>query len=158
MSLLLKTRLCWMENSLVAMDRILRKIGRTSAIPSHLATGLQGEDVAFFYLRRKGYIVVARGWKSLRFRGDLDLIAWDGETLCFIEVKTRSSKEVATAESAVDKEKRRVLRRLAGDYLRSTNRPPVRFDIVSVYLQKQGEPEILHFPGAFGWSDFRERY
>ncbi len=158
MSFLLKARLRWMENSLSAMDRFLRKMGRTSGIPQHLATGLQGEDVAFFYLRRKGYVVVARGWKSLRFRGDLDLIAWDGATLCFIEVKTRSSKEVATAESAVDKEKRRVLRRLAGDYLRSTNRPPVRFDIVSIYLRQQGKPEILHFPGAFGWSEYREKY
>jgi putative endonuclease len=158
MSLLLKARLRWMETSLSGMDRFLRRIGRTSSIPRHLATGLEGEDVAFFYLRRKGYVVVARGWKSLRFRGDLDLVAWDGETLCFVEVKTRSSKEVATAESAVDKEKRRVLRRLAGDYLRSTKRPPVRFDIISVYLKKEGKPEILHFPGAFGWSDFRERY
>lgn len=158
MSLLLKARLRWMEGSLSVMDRLLRKLGRTSSMPKHLITGSRGEDAAFFYLRRKGYVIVARGWKSLRFRGDLDLVAWDGMTLCFVEVKTRSSREVATAESAVDKEKRRVLRRLAGDYLRSMQRPPVRFDILSVYVQKQGKPEILHFPGAFGWHDERERY
>lgn len=157
MSLLLKARLHWMEGSLSAMDRMLRKLGRTSSIPRHLITGVQGEEAAFFYLRRKGYVVVARGWKSLRFRGDLDLIAWDNGTICFVEVKTRSSREVATAESAVDKGKRRVVRRLAGDYLRSMKRVPVRFDIVSVYLQKEGKPEILHFPGAFGWHDERER-
>jgi putative endonuclease len=126
-------------------------------MPQHIVVGLQGEDAAFFYLRRKGYIVVARGWKSVRFRGDLDLIAWDGDTLCFVEVKTRSSREVATAESSVNREKRRVLRRLAADYLRATKRPPVRFDILSVYIQKQDKPEVLHFPGAFGWRDEREK-
>jgi putative endonuclease len=155
MFLLLKTRLRWMENSLSAMDRLIQKMGRAS-MPQHLATGMKGEDAAFFHLRRKGYVVVARGWKSLRYRGDLDLIAWDEDTLCFIEVKTRSSREVATAESSVNREKRRVLRRLAGDYLRSTKRPPVRFDILSVYMQKKGKPEVLHFPSAFGWRDERE--
>jgi putative endonuclease len=136
---------------------LIHKMGRTS-MPQHLATGMKGEDAAFFYLRRKGYVVVARGWKSLRYRGDLDLIAWDDDTLCFIEVKTRSSREVATAESSVNREKRRVLRRLAGDYLRSTKRPPVRFDILSVYMQKEGKPEVLHFPSAFGWRDERESF
>lgn len=62
---------------------------RRQAEPAHLATGRHGELAAFFYLRRQGYIVVARGWRSGRLRGDIDLIAWHGETLCFIEVKTR---------------------------------------------------------------------
>jgi putative endonuclease len=158
MSLLLKLRLRLMEGSLAVIDRFLHISGQIRPIPHHLRVGRLGEDAAFFHLRRKGYTVVARSWKSLRHRGDLDLIAWEGETLCFVEVKTRTSREVATAEAAVDKEKRRVIRRLASDYLRSTSRPPVRFDIVSVYLDREGAPEIIHFPGAFGWSDFKERW
>lgn len=158
MSLLLKVRLQLLEGSLAVIDRFLSRSGRLRSIPRHLKVGRLGEEAAFFHLRRKGYTVVARGWKSLRHRGDLDLIAWEGETLCFVEVKTRTSREVATAEAAVDKEKRRAIRRLASDYLRSTNRPPVRFDIVSVYLDRDEAPEIIHFPGAFGWSDFKERW
>lgn len=157
MSLLLKIRLRLLEGSLAVMDRFLYRSGRKKSIPHHLRVGRQGEEAAFFYLRRKGHTVVARNWKSPRHRGDLDLITWDGEVLCFVEVKTRTSREVATAEAAVDKEKRRVIRRLAGDYLRLTKGPPVRFDVVSVYPQPGGTAEVLHFPAAFGWSDTRER-
>ncbi|MDT7811387.1 MAG: putative endonuclease, partial [Acidobacteriaceae bacterium] len=76
-------------------------IGRAA----HLELGRRGEEAAFFYLRRHGYIVVARDWRSGKARGDLDLVAWEGDTLCFIEVKTRGSRNVATAESAVDHDK-----------------------------------------------------
>src|SRR5271154_103436 len=85
--------------------------------PAHLELGRRGEEAAYFYLRRLGYVVVARGWRTAKVRGDLDLVAWEGVTLCFIEVKTRSSRNVATAESAVDEDKTRVLRRMARQYL-----------------------------------------
>jgi putative endonuclease len=122
----------------------------------HLQTGLAGERAALFELGRRGYIVVARRWTSSRFRGDLDLIAWDRDQLCFIEVKTRTAHDIAPAESAVDEEKRRTLRKLARAYLRSfpsreRNRIPTRFDVVSVYLLG-GAPEFTFFPGAFGWD------
>jgi putative endonuclease len=91
---------------------------RRQGEPAHLATGRRGELSAFFYLRRQGYVVVARSWRSGRLRGDLDLIAWHGDTLCFIEVKTRTTRDVATAEAAVDEDKRRTLRRLARSYMR----------------------------------------
>jgi putative endonuclease len=58
---------------------------------THLTTGRRGERTAFFYLRREGFIVTARGWRSGIVRGDLDLVAWEGDTICFIEVKTRTS-------------------------------------------------------------------
>ena len=88
----------------------------------HLRTGLEGERAAFFWLMRRGYVIVARAWHSSRAPGDLDLIAWSpssqGDTLCFIEVKTRTTREVAPAHLAVDSSKRRVLRRLARHYMR----------------------------------------
>lgn len=107
---------------------------RRQAEPAHLATGRHGELAAFFYLRRQGYIVVARGWRSGRLRGDIDLIAWHGETLCFIEVKTRTTRDVAPAEAAVDEDKRRTLRRLARSYMRQLPDKEIasRFDILSI--------------------------
>lgn len=127
--------------------------------PEHLRTGERGERAAYFYLLRQGCTVVARRWNDGPLPGDIDLIVWDGETLCFVEVKTRSSKDVATASIAVDREKRRVLRRLARQYLRHLPEgadPDVRFDIVVVY-ELPGKPrEIRRIPAAFGWDERRE--
>lgn len=121
---------------------------------AHLATGRSGELAAFFYLRRQGYIVVARGWRSGRLRGDIDLIAWEADTLCFIEVKTRTTRDVATAEAAVDEDKRRTLRRLARSYLRQlpVQEVPARFDILSIYFERETAPEFELFRNAFDWQ------
>ena len=132
------------------MDRL-----RAPATAPHLATGLLGERAALFELSRRGYVVVARRWTSARVRGDVDLIAWDGEWLCFVEVKTRTARDLTPAESAVDEGKRRMVRGLARTYLRtfpvSEQRSiPVRFDVVSVYLI-DGSAEFQVFKGAFGW-------
>jgi len=119
---------------------------------AHLATGRRGERAAYFYLRRRGLVVVARGWRSGMVRGDLDLIAWEGDTLCFVEVKTRTTRAVATAEASVDEDKRRVLRRLARHYLRQLPSPdvPVRFDILSIYFEEGKSPDFDLFRAAFG--------
>ncbi|MGA8110625.1 MAG: YraN family protein, partial [Acidobacteriaceae bacterium] len=123
--------------------------------PEHLVTGLRGEQAAYFWLRRRGYIVVARSWRSARAPGDLDLIAWQGPTLCFVEVKTRTSRAVAPAHFAVDERKRRVLRRLARHYLRQLPHRDIatRFDILSIYCEPGLPPDFEHFPSAFGWNE-----
>ena len=128
---------------------------RSPARAPHLATGVRGERVAYFWLRRHGYIVVARGWHSSRARGDLDLIAWQGNTLCFVEVKTRTTRAVAPAHFAVDRDKRFVLRRLARHYLRllPSRDVKMRFDILSIYFEAGKLPDFEHFPGAFGWTE-----
>jgi putative endonuclease len=120
---------------------------------AHLDTGERGEVAAFFYLRRAGYVVVARDWRSGLVRGDLDLVAWEGDTLCVIEVKTRSSHRIATAESSVDDHKRRTLRHLTRSYLRQLDlKPIVRFDILSIYFEGETAPQFQLIRGAFGWS------
>jgi putative endonuclease len=119
----------------------------------HLLTGERGEFEALFFLRRNGYVVVERRWRAPDLRGDIDLIAWDGEFLCFIEVKTRTARDFTPAMSAVDDTKRRMLRALARAYRRTLPRRaenpiPIRFDVVSVYLLPAGtEYEVLR--GAF---------
>lgn len=103
--------------------------------------------------------MVARRWSANNVAGDVDLIAWQGELLCFVEVKTRTARDMTPAESAVDGHKRHVLRRLAHAYVRRLpgNEPPqVRFDVVSVYLVAGEQPECVHFENAFGWSERRE--
>jgi putative endonuclease len=131
----------------------------------HLVTGMLGEREALFYLRGLGYLVVAQRWRTVRLRGDVDLIAWDGSWLCFIEVKTRSQRNpMEPAESAVDEDKQKMLKRMAQAYLKAFPRElreqvPVRFDVLSVYLRPAGvsghipqptEPEFELRRGAFG--------
>lgn len=157
---LARMRLSWQEQLLAGMDWLARRRGRKANVPVHLAIGLEGEDAAFFYLRRKGYTVVARRWSSGNLRGDIDLIAWDGPLLCVAEVKTRSTHDLAPAESKVDSHKRHMLRRLARLYVRQLPReaqqPQVRFDVVSVYLLRGEEREFVHFENAFGWDENRD--
>jgi putative endonuclease len=144
-------RLSIFEQATVWLDRQAARKTRSSQGAAHLTTGLRGEDAAYFHLRRLGYIVVARRWRSSRLRGDIDLIGWDGDSLCFIEVKTRNSRTFQPAEVAVDHEKRKTLFRMAQDYIRqmeNMERISVRFDVVSVYFTS-GKPEFELFRGAF---------
>ena len=121
--------------------------------PQHLLTGERGEDLAYFHLRQLGYTVVARRWHSARLRGDLDLVAWDGDTLVVFEVKTRTAHDLAPAETAVDRDKQRMLRQMALAYRRRLPAPwrdliPVRFDVLSVY-DLPTSPEFEHIHAAF---------
>src|SRR5579875_1681219 len=121
--------------------------------PAHLLTGERGEDLAYFHLRGLGYTVVARRWHSARLKGDLDLVAWDGDTLVIFEIKTRTARDLAPAETAVDPPKRRMLRRMALAFRRRLPEPwrdlvPLRFDVVSVY-DLPGGVEFEHLPNAF---------
>jgi putative endonuclease len=98
--------------------------------------GRIGEDLAHRHLRRHGCTVVARNYRTLSGSGEIDLVAWDGGTLVFVEVKTRASSEFGAPESAVDAEKRARVMRAARDYARRADVPweKMRFDIVSVVL------------------------
>lgn len=132
--------------------KLARRGGPAGA--QHLATGRRGEEEAYFHLRRLGYVMVARNYRSPRRHGELDLIGWDGDVLCFIEVKTRTTRAVMPAEAAVDAGKQRDLAHVAREYLRRVPGAPAwRFDVVSVYLEETGQaPEIILFKNAFPMS------
>jgi putative endonuclease len=100
------------------MNSLAERLRRRSGTAIHLVTGERGEREALFHLRKRGYVIVARRWKTAKLWGDVDLIAWDGEYLCFVEVKTRSRRDEIPAESAVDRDKREMLQKMARAYLR----------------------------------------
>jgi putative endonuclease len=117
-----------------SLDWVARHALPADPRPKRHQVGQRGEEDAYFHLRKLGYIMVERNFRSPRCHGEIDLIAWEGDVLCFIEVKTRTSHEVKPAEAAVDRHKRREIAEVAREYLRRL--PPScqwRFDIVSVY-------------------------
>ncbi|MCU1307953.1 MAG: Endonuclease [Acidobacteriaceae bacterium] len=118
----------------------------------HLQTGIRGEEEAYFYLRKLGYVMVARNYRSPKRHGEIDLIGWDKDVLCFIEVKTRAAGAMLPAEAAVDFDKRRGLRSVAREYLLHMDADTsYRFDVVSIYYEpdKSAAPDLTLFRNAF---------
>lgn len=125
----------------------------------HLATGRRGETLAYWYLRRQGYTMVARNLRMRSDMGELDLVGWDGPVLAFVEVKTRSSLEGGQPEETVGARQRQRIAKAAEAYMRRLRRKELnyRFDIVSVIW---GEREGFHlrlikdaFKGPSGRAD-----
>jgi putative endonuclease len=137
--------------SLRVLDSFSKFLPAKASDPRH-AAGRRGEEEAYFHLRRNGYVIIARNYRSPRSRSELDLVGWDGETLCFIEVKTRTQRDLVPAEARVDPEKQRDLCHVAREFLRKMKgEPPVRFDVVSVYIADD-KAEIELFRDAFRMS------
>jgi len=120
-------------------------------VPEHLRIGRRGEEDTYFYLRRCGYIMIARNYRSPHHRGELDLVGWDRDVLCFVEVKTRTTRAVKPAEAAVDRDKQKELRLMARDFLRHMPHScQWRFDVVSVYYDRGfRHPSFELFQNAF---------
>jgi putative endonuclease len=132
------------------LDWLAEHTLRPQKKPSHQHTGQRGEEEAYFHLRKIGYTLVARNFRTPRCRGEIDLIGWEDDILCFVEVKTRTSHDVKTPEAAVDRHKRREIAAVAREYLRRVPPCQWRFDIVSVYFAQSdaGRPEIEVFRNA----------
>jgi putative endonuclease len=116
---------------------------------AHLELGELGERAALEYLcEHEGYLIVAtnfivplgRSLRGQKLTGEIDIIAYDGDTLVFIEVKTRSSDEFAAPERAVDLRKQRQIARAAHRYrqLIKVTREPHRYDVITVVPIKDG--------------------
>jgi len=107
--------------------------------------GRIGEDLAHRYLRKHGCTVVARRYRPPAGGGEIDVVAWQGQTLVFVEVKTRATGEFGAPDRAVDAEKQESLAHAGRDYARraGVEWKRVRFDIVSI---------ILSHPPKIEWS------
>lgn len=113
--------------------------------------GNRGEEAAAAYLEQKGYEILERQFRTPL--GEIDLIARDGKTLAFIEVKTRRSERYGRPAAAVGSEKQRRIIRAAMWYIVNKQRqgdvPPCRFDVVEIYASSQGACRIRHLENAF---------
>jgi len=111
--------------------------------PEHLQTGIWGEGLAAAYLREKGYVILERDWHS-RHR-DIDIIAQDGDTTVFVEVKTRRTRDFGEPLDAIDYQKRNNLRRAIQHYINYRNITNYRFDVISIIGSFDcADPEIEH--------------
>jgi len=110
--------------------------------------GKHGEDLACRELERRGYAILARRHRTRG--GEIDIIARDGRTMVFVEVKARESHAFGTAAEAVTAQKRRRLADLARDYMMRNHLVdcPCRFDIVSIHFDS-GAPAVEIFQNAF---------
>jgi putative endonuclease len=112
-------------------------------------TGRRGEEAAAHYLAARGWRILHRNWRCRL--GELDIVAEDGDTLVFVEVRTRAPHgRFGTAAESVDARKRRKLASLAQVYLAMTGRrnASVRFDVVACTAGADMEFEIEHIPNA----------
>ena len=127
----------------------LRHRARRRRWSADLASGRRGEDLAHRFLRARGLRVVARNYRPRSGAGEIDLVAWDADTLVFVEVKSRRTEEFGSPELAVGREKQEVLVRTARDYARRSKAcwEQVRFDVVSVVFADP--PSISHTRDAF---------
>jgi putative endonuclease len=129
--------------------------------------GQEGEALAAEYLVKNGYRVVLANFKvpvgrnsqGAQVTGEIDIVALDGEILCFIEVKTRRSADFTPVITAVDLRKQRQITRTAKIYRRifGVFEMPYRFDVVTVLMPDNSEPEIELSQGYWDESKFRKR-
>lgn len=145
-----------------------RASGR-AAVPQapHFELGRRGEALAIEHLERAGYRIVAanfsipigRNTRDALISAEIDVVAYDGPTLCFIEVKTRASDEFALPQANVDLRKRRQIVRAARGYRRMLDllRAPYRYDVVTVLLPSETE-DGLHIELLQNyWTDEKVR-
>ena len=116
-------------------------------------TGVKGETYAYWYLRRHGYVMIARNFTQRGIKGEIDLVGYDGETLAFVEVKTRTSPrdKYGSPEDAVTAGKQRHLSRMARQFVREyrAGDVPYRFDILAIEAPPGRRPVVRLHKGAF---------
>lgn len=130
--------------------------------------GELGEKLAAEFLTRRGYrivmanfkVPVGRNRRGVSVTGEIDIIALDDETVCFIEVKTRSSDNFAAPIAAVDNRKQRQIIRTARVYRKvfNLNKIKFRYDAVSIVLNEKKAPKIEHFKGFWTEDKFRKKF
>jgi len=115
----------------------------------NIRTGKTGEDLAANYLEEKGHTILERNYSFER--AEVDIVAYNGRQIIFVEVKTRKSTSFGEPEDSVTDAKKKSLFKVAEAWLyeRKMDGAPVRFDIISVLLQPEKNPQVKHFEGAF---------
>jgi len=122
-------------------------------LPEHLRRGRRGEELASKFLRSRGYKVLYRNFKD-RHGGEIDIVCRDGDTLVFVEVKTRRDEEFGRPVEAVSREKQKRVSKGGLAWLRLLDNPDVtfRFDVVEVLWPEEGAPGCKLIQNAFELS------
>lgn len=110
--------------------------------------GQSAEDAAVVFLKRRGFRIIDR---NVRYRfGEIDIIGWDGEVLCFVEVRSRKNDSFGTPEATIGQRKQARISKAAAAYLqkRFSKWPPCRFDAVAL-LGSGKSKKITFIEGAF---------
>jgi putative endonuclease len=127
----------------------------SGARPLSQVTGVRGETYAYWYLRNRGYTIIARNFTVRGMKGEIDLVGYDGAVLAFVEVKTRAVggplKNIP--EDAVTADKRRHLSRMARQFLneRRITEAPCRFDVIAIESRPGRRPNVRLHKGAFAY-------
>jgi len=129
---------------------VLRHHARKRHLTHAYELGRRGEDIAHRYLGRAGMVIVARNYRMASGAGEIDLVAWENDTLVFVEVKSRTSDEYGAPDRAIGEQKQSSLLRAAREYARHANVlwEKVRFDVVNVVFTDP--PSVVHFRDVFG--------
>jgi putative endonuclease len=122
--------------------------------PEHLRLGTRGERLAARFLRQNGYKILYRNFRG-RSGGEIDLVCRDGDTLVFVEVKTRTREEFGRPFDAVSREKQKRISRGGLAWLRLLDNPEIlfRFDVVEVIIAPQEKPRLELLRDAFVLSE-----
>lgn len=112
--------------------------------------GKKGEEIAEKYLRNWNYKILEKNYRCGKL-GEIDIVAYEGRTLVFVEVKTRKTEEFGTAEEAVDFRKQEKIRKLAQYYIHKNKlkEVEVRFDVVSIFMERDNSYRINLLKDAF---------
>ncbi|MGH9584684.1 MAG: YraN family protein [Bryobacteraceae bacterium] len=141
----------WIQPSqlLWKLSDAARQRREAKTLAAHTALGRRGEDVAHRYLRSAGYAVVARNYRPGGGQAEVDIVARDGDTVVFVEVKARTTDEFGSPDRAIGAEKRKHILRAARAYATRAGIQwsQVRFDIISIVFTNP--PSIIHQKDAF---------
>jgi putative endonuclease len=116
--------------------------------------GQHGEHLAADYLLQQGYRIQQQNYRCRS--GEIDIIAWDGAVLVFVEVKTKGHVTFGAPQAMVDRRKQRTITQVAMTYVQQQHlqNTALRFDVVAVTLPPGGAPEVTHVPAAFSPSAY----
>jgi len=133
-------------------NRWRRRFSRSS--PDHIKRGAIGEKLACRYLRRNGYKILYRNFRG-RTGGEIDIVCRNGDTLVFVEVKTRSSEDFGRPFETIGRDQQHRISRGALAWLRMLDNPDIlfRFDVVEVVMSENSKPRLELIKNAFGLSE-----
>ncbi|MBV9771055.1 MAG: YraN family protein [Bryobacterales bacterium] len=128
---------------------LLRHHGRKRHMTEDHALGRRGEDIAQRFLQREGLVIVDRNYRMASGGGEVDLVGWEGDTLVFVEVKSRKTEDYGAPDRAIGLQKQLSLMRAAREYAKHAEVPwgKVRFDVVNIVFTTP--PKVTHFRDVF---------